>query len=194
MTNGQHDVQETLAGLGPRLRKLRMDHGLTLDELSERTGLPTSTLSRLETGSRKPSLEQLLPLAKIYGLGLDDLIQPEAPMDPRINLPSRRSGDGKIIWPLTNHASAVQAWKIQLPFGRRSPTMHTHDGREWFYVLEGRVRFILGGQDFELSPGEAVEFDTRTPHWFGAATPERTLILSLFSREGERIHLRGALE
>ena len=41
---------------------------------------------------------------------------------------------------------------------------------------------------------EAAEFDTRTPHWFGAASPGKALIISLFSREGERIHLHGATD
>lgn len=194
MAQGEFDVQHTLDGVGSRLRSLRTDFGLTLGELSKRSGLPTSTLSRLETGSRTPSLEQLLALAKIYGLALDDLVRPGAPADPRIKLPSRKSADGKIIWPLTNHASPVQAWKIQLPFGRRPQTMHTHEGREWFYVLEGSVRLILGDQDLELRAGEAAEFDTRTPHWFGAASPGKALIISLFSREGERIHLHGAAD
>jgi quercetin dioxygenase-like cupin family protein len=59
------------------------------------------------------------------------------------------------------------------------------------YVLNGRLRVVLGEQDFELSPGEAAEFDTRVPHWFGAAGPEPVEFLSLFGRQGERAHLRA---
>ena len=43
-----------------------------------------------------------------------------------------------------------------------------HEGQDWIYVLSGRLRLILGDRDFAIKPGEAVEFSTWTPHWFGA--------------------------
>ena len=69
--------------------------------------------------------------------------------------------------------------------------MQVHDGYEWLYVLNGRLRLVIGQHDLVLSPGEAAEFDTRTPHWFGAADDEPVEFLSLFSKQGERAHLRA---
>jgi quercetin dioxygenase-like cupin family protein len=66
----------------------------------------------------------------------------------------------------------------------REPDPKTHEGYEWLYVLNGRLRLVLGEHDLVLSPGEAAEFDTRTPHWFGAAAAEPVKFLSLFGRLG----------
>ena len=67
-----------------------------------------------------------------------------------------------------------------------------HDGNDWFYVLHGRLRLILGDQDLVLEPGEAVEFTTLTPHWFGAVDGPVELI-AIFGPQGERVHLHDAL-
>jgi Cupin domain len=60
----------------------------------------------------------------------------------------------------------------------------------WLYVLNGRPRLVLAEHDLVLAPGEAAEFDTRTPHWFGAADAGAVEFLSLFGSQGERAHLR----
>ncbi len=95
--------------------------------------------------------------------------------------------------PLTRRAGGVQAYKLVIPAGRPpcSPEPKTHEGYEWLYVLNGRLRLVLGEHDLVLSPGEAAEFDTRVPHWFGSADAEPVEVLSLFGRQGERVHLRA---
>jgi quercetin dioxygenase-like cupin family protein len=94
--------------------------------------------------------------------------------------------------PLTRRAGGIQAYKLVIRAGRRQqPEPQTHEGYEWLYVLNGRLRVVLGEQDLVLSPGEAAEFDTRVPHWFGAADGEPVEFLSLFGRQGERAHLRA---
>jgi quercetin dioxygenase-like cupin family protein len=87
----------------------------------------------------------------------------------------------------------VQAYKHVLPPGRREqePDPQVHEGYEWLYVLNGRLRLVLGEQDLVLLPGEAAEFDTRVPHWFGAAGTEPVEFLTLFGRQGERAHIRA---
>jgi quercetin dioxygenase-like cupin family protein len=97
------------------------------------------------------------------------------------------------VLPLTRRAGGIQAYKMVIPAGRRrrTPEAQTHDGYEWLYVLNGRLRLVLGGHDLVLSPGEAAEFDTRTPHWFGAADDNAVEFLSLFGKQGERAHVRA---
>ena len=87
----------------------------------------------------------------------------------------------------------MQAYKITIPAGsdRREPDPQTHEGYDWLYVLDGRLRMVLGEHDLVLGPGEAAEFDTRVPHWFGGADRRPVEILSIFSREGERMHVRA---
>ncbi|GAA2848489.1 XRE family transcriptional regulator [Actinoplanes cyaneus] len=183
-------AEDVLAGVGPRLRALRRTRGITLSALAAETGLTTSTLSRLETGKLRPTLEQLLPLARAYGVPLDDLVAAPPTGDPRIHLrPVRRSG--LTIIPLTRRAGGVQAYKVIYPPAGQaaSKTLKTHDGYEWFYVLNGSVTFVLGEQVFQLGIGEAAEFDTRTPHWIGSAGDQAAELLTLFGVQGERAQL-----
>ncbi|MFD8918688.1 helix-turn-helix domain-containing protein [Streptomyces sp. NPDC059569] len=187
MDNREEDV---LAGVGPRLRALRRARSATLAALADETGLTASTLSRLENGKLRPTLEQLLPLARAYDVPLDDLVAAPPTGDPRVHLrPVRRSG--LVMVPLTRRAGGIQAYKvIYPPIGRASTLkLRTHEGYEWFYVLDGQVRFVLGEEEFRLGVGEAAEFDTRVPHWIGSADGRPAELLALFGAQGERAHL-----
>jgi transcriptional regulator with XRE-family HTH domain len=187
------ELDSVLAAVGPRLRALRRQRDVTLADLSAETGISVSTLSRLEAGQRRPNLELLLPLAKAYGVPLDELVGAPPTGDPRIHLrPFNRFG--RTLVPLTRRAGGIQAYKMVIPASRqpREPDPRTHEGYEWLYVLNGRLRLVLGELDLELSPGEAAEFDTREPHWFDAAGGEPVEFLVLFGKQGERAHIRAA--
>ncbi|TDD00053.1 XRE family transcriptional regulator [Saccharopolyspora terrae] len=183
---------QALDAVGPRLRALRRQRETTLADLSNATGISVSTLSRLESGSRKPTLELLLPLAKAHGVTLDELVDAPPTGDPRVHMRPVERG-GLTMLPLTRRAGGIQAYKLILPAGsgRNEPDPQTHEGYEWLYVLNGRLRMVLGEHDLVLSPGEAAEFDTRVPHWFGAADDQAVEFLSLFGKQGERAHLRA---
>ena len=185
------DLDEAITAAGPRLRALRRQRDVTLDELSAQTGISKSTLSRLESGSRRPTLELLLPLARIYGVTLDELVDAPPADDPRVVLrPVTRFG--MTVVPLTRRAGGIQAYKLVFTAeGPGEPEPRSHEGYEWMYVLDGRLRVVLGDHDLILGPGEAAEFDTRVPHWFGAAGDEPVEVLSLFGPQGERAHLRA---
>ncbi|MGW5054066.1 helix-turn-helix domain-containing protein [Actinokineospora sp. NPDC004072] len=183
------DYEQALAAVGPRLRALRTQRETTLADLSAATGISVSTLSRLESGARRPTLEQLLPLARAHGVTLDELVDAPATGDPRIHLrPVTRHG--MTMLPLTRRAGGIQAYKIVIRGRQGDPDPQTHEGYEWMYVLNGRLRLVLGQHDVVLVPGEAAEFDTRVPHWFGPADNEPVEFLSLFGKQGERAHLR----
>jgi transcriptional regulator with XRE-family HTH domain len=186
------DTDQALLNVGPRLRALRQERDTTLTALSAATGISVSTLSRLESGTRKPTLELLLPLARAHGVSLDELVDAPPTGDPRIHLRPVTRGELTMI-PLTRRPGGIQAYKLILPAGsRREPELKTHEGYEWLYVLNGRLRAILGEHDLVLTPGEVVEFDCRLPHWFGPAGEDAVEFLSLFGSQGERAHLRAS--
>ena len=192
MASMDDDLDQALGAVGPRLRTLRRQRDITLADLSGTTGISVSTLSRLESGARRPTLELLLPLAKAHGVTLDELVDAPPTGDPRVHLrPVTRHG--MTMLPLTRRVGGIQAYKLVLPPGgaRREPDPQTHEGYEWLYILSGRLRLVLGEHDMELGPGEAAEFDTRVPHWFSAAGGEPVELLSLFGKQGERAHLRA---
>jgi transcriptional regulator with XRE-family HTH domain len=164
---------------------------MTLADVSGRTGISRSTLSRLETGQRRPTLELLLALAQTYRLPLDDLVGAPDVGDPRIRLKPRRV-HGRTVVPLAGQPGGVQAWKILIPTSQSTPKLRIHDGSEWLYVLAGKMRLILGQQDLVLGEGEVVEFDTAVPHWFGSNGRQTAEVLSVFGRPGERMHIHTA--
>ena len=188
------DIDQTLDAVGPRLKELRQRRDMTLSDLAAETAISVSTLSRLEAGLRRPTLEQLLPLAASHGVTIDELVDAPPTGDPRVNLKPLPTNDGRTILPLSKRPGGIQAYKFILPAGRDDdePDLRTHEGYDWAFVLDGRLRLVLGQHDLVLEPGEAVEFDTRTPHWFGATSAGPVEFLSLVGKQGERAHLRAA--
>jgi len=186
------DNDPVLDAVGQRLRTLRQQHQLSLAALSATTGISTSTLSRLESGGRKPTLELLLALARAYQVPLDDLVGVPATGDPRIELKPLRRHDRTLI-PLTQRPGGPAAYKMILPPAGPPGDMEqkAHEGYEWMYVLSGRLRLRLAEHDFIMKAGEVAEFDTRVPHWFGNAGPEPAEVLMLFGPQGERMHVRA---
>src|SRR4051812_7511489 len=109
------ELDRTLDAVGPRLKHLRLRRDITLTELAEETGISASTLSRLEAGLRRPTLEQLLPLARVHDVTLDELVGAPPTGDPRVNLRPITYGDGTTIVPLTRRPGGIQAYKFVLP-------------------------------------------------------------------------------
>lgn len=179
-----------LDSVGPRLKRLRTQRSITLADLSKATGISKSTLSRLETGQRRPSLQLLLPLARAYRVPLDALVGASEVSDPHVRLKPRRV-NGRTVLQLTGQPGGVQAWKIIIPATQTEPEPRVHEGYEWLYVLDGQMRLVLGNHDLVLSAGEAAEFDTRLPHRFGSTGGQSAEVLSLFGRQGEHMHVHA---
>ncbi|MCP2197200.1 transcriptional regulator, XRE family with cupin sensor [Lentzea flava] len=192
MRSVNRETEEVLDGVGPRLRTLRRHRGITLADLATTTGISESTLSRLESGQRRATLELLLPLARTYNVPLDDLVGAPRTGDPRIHLkPIHRFG--MTFVPLSRRPGGVQAFKMLIPATPepQEPALKTHDGFEWLYVLNGRLRLVLDDLDLTVPPGEAAEFDTSSPHWLGSADGGAVELLILFDPQGMRTHVHA---
>jgi transcriptional regulator with XRE-family HTH domain len=174
-----------------RLRELRTERHLTLQQVAERAHIDVSTLSRLEAGKRRLALDHLPALAAALGVAADELLGAAPPGDPRVRGPAR-TVDGLTLWPLSQRgpAGGVHAYKVRVDAARRTPpdVLRTHDGYDWIYVLDGRMRLLLGADEHTIEPGQAVEFSTWMPHWFGAVDGPVDAI-AIFGPHGERAHL-----
>jgi transcriptional regulator with XRE-family HTH domain len=173
-----------------RLRDLRERAGLSLNEVGTRAGMAASTVSRLESGARRLTLDHLPPLARALGVTVDALLAPPEDTDPRVR--SRAfTHHGITFLPLSrgDAANGMRAFKVFYPTGDSEPALTVHDGHDWIYVLSGRLRLVLGDDDFVLEPGEAAEFSCRIPHWLGAVGGPAEA-LAIFGPQGERIHTR----
>ena len=185
------DLDVVLGTVGPRLRALRERREATLADVAGATGISVSTLSRLESGLRRPALDLLLPLARFHEVTIDELVEVPAGDAPRVTAqPTVR--DGVTYVPLSRRADGPRAYRMVYPPRTPEPgEPRVHDGYEWVYVLSGTLRLVLGGRELDLAPGEAAEFDTRVPHWLGNVGDEPVEILALYGPQGERMHVRA---
>jgi transcriptional regulator with XRE-family HTH domain len=170
-----------------RLRSLRTTLGLSLDDLGARSNLSPSTISRVETGKRTISLDVLLPLAAALQVDLDALLGVHRDDDVVIRPTPSTSGE-RTTWMLNRPTGSTIAVKMRLVPTRRRPEQRVHPGRDWLFVLEGRVRLSLGDRDITVETGEAAEFDTMTPHGFAAIDAPAELIM-IFDRDGHHAHV-----
>ncbi|MCC3649931.1 XRE family transcriptional regulator [Streptomyces sp. S07_1.15] len=197
----EDDVAGMLAAVGPRLRVVRERRGVTLAGAGRATGISPSTLSRIETGRRKPTLEVVLRLAREFAVSLDELAgtapapaPAPAPAAERRGTARHGFGDDKAVLPLTRYVGGLHAHKHVLPAVERPPgrpRQVSHEGYEWLCVLYGRLRLALGDQDLVLTAGDVAEFDTRVPHGVanaGSGGPVEYLIM--FGPQGERLRPR----
>jgi transcriptional regulator with XRE-family HTH domain len=174
-----------------RLRSLRQARGWTIDDLSERAHISASTISRIETGDRRITLDHLTALTAALGVAVGDVLEDDESPDDVVIRPVRDSANGHTFWMLTRHddPSGRVVAKMRVPASRRPADPRVHPGREWFYVLTGTVRLLLGEREHLVRAGQAAEFDTMTPHrMLGHGAP--AAILTIFDRHGEDAHLR----
>jgi transcriptional regulator with XRE-family HTH domain len=173
-----------------RLRSLRHARGWTIDDLSERAHIGPSTISRLETGHRRITLDHLVTLARALDTTVDELLVDDEAEDVVIR-PTRDRAHGATFWMLNrpDDPSGRTVAKMRIPASKKLPEAGVHPGRDWFYVLSGTVRLVLGDHEHLVETGQAAEFDTMTPHQMvGYGGPAE--ILSIFDRHGELAHLR----
>ncbi|MDY6996211.1 MAG: XRE family transcriptional regulator [Actinomycetota bacterium] len=186
-----NDDGDVDARVRKRLRELRLQRGMTLDDVATRSAIDVSTLSRLESGKRRLALDHLPRLASALSVSADELLRAPEVDDPRVR-GGAHTRNQITFWPLTGNgpAGGLHAYKIRISARRRTPPadLPIHEGYDWMYVLSGRMRLLLGERDFTITPGEAVEFSTWTPHWFGAVDGPVEAI-ALLGLHGERVHL-----
>lgn len=170
-----------------RLRSLRTTMGWSLDELAARTNLSPSTISRIETGKRTISLDVLLPLATALHVDLDSLLDVRSDDDVVIR-PQPSNVGGHTTWMLSRPTGNTIALKMRLEPTSGPIEQRVHPGHDWFFVIEGRVRLLLGDRQIVVDTGEAAEFSTMTPHACTAIDAPAEVIM-IVDRDGQRAHV-----
>jgi len=176
-----------------RIRGLRVAQGWSLDDLASRCYLSPSTLSRIETGHRRISLDQLTSIARALGSTLDHLVESGADDDVVIR-PQHDQGRGVTTWLLSRESGPHGFTVAKIRFTKPKPRCDTderkvHPGSDWFTVLSGTVVLSLGERNIIVEAGQAAEFSTMVPHAFGAHGGAAE-ILCIFDHDGQRTHLR----
>ena len=182
------DVTDIDSLVRTRLRSLRESLGWTLDTLAERSQLSPSTISRIETGKRTVSLDVLVPLARALQIDLDSLLEVDAGDGDIVIRPVPARRPGVTTWPLSRPTGSTASFKMRLEPRARRRQPQVHPGRDWFYVVSGRIRLRLGERTLIVETGEAAEFSTMTPHTLDAIDGPAEII-TIFDRDGQQAHL-----
>lgn len=186
---GSEMMARALSEVGPQLRHHRLRCGVTLTALAGATGISKSTLSRLESGQRRPSLELMLPIIQALRISLNDVLQMD-PHEGEFNPLAPHPWNGVVRLSLTRAIGPVQVWKLVIPGGRAQPDPQSHEGHMWMYVMSGRMYLVLGKEELQVKVGESAEFNTRVPHWYGNTGQEPAEVLCLYGRQGEQVRPR----
>lgn len=158
-----------MATLEDRLRitlaRTRVSSGLSLQQLAERTSISQSTLSRLESGSRRVTVETLEVLAVALGTTAVALLA-DAAREDRLILPTPtvKLQGGSVGVVLRVEDDGRQLMRLTVPRRAPFPPLQTHPGTEWLHVLRGRLRLMVGDRDVVLEPGQTAQFQTTEPH------------------------------
>jgi transcriptional regulator with XRE-family HTH domain len=154
-----------------RLRTLRTERGMTLKEVADAASVDLSTLSRLESGKRRLALDHIPRLAAALSVRTDDLLVEDPGRMPPLQ-GQAFSFDGVTLMPLTrrDETTGLVALGVTVNESRRKPPEEawpTHAGGQRIYVLDGRLRLLLGDREYAVKPGETMEYSTEQPHWMG---------------------------
>jgi transcriptional regulator with XRE-family HTH domain len=175
------------------IRTYRLRRNLTLAQLSEVSGISIGHLSRLENGSRTPTVRLLLQLARALGVSLGALVG-EAPEQSTVYVSREEDrhtievGDTSLQSLSDPALRWLQAVELQLLPGRvGEPSAHA--GEEWIYVLEGAVDVLVNGITSGLTEGDAVHFRADIPHSIRNPGSESATVLVVNALEAPALHL-----
>ena len=164
------DILPQLRSFGARLRELRLQRGLTLQNLADLSGLSKTFLSRLESGDRQASIAAVLTLARIFDVSLASLFESPLATEPCVIVRGanavEETANGLVYAPLSNAGRFfnLQPLRVNVSPADRGDKHYYHDGEEWIYVLSGALTLSLAGKTYDLDPGDAAHFDSRLPH------------------------------
>ncbi|HEV7204260.1 MAG TPA: helix-turn-helix transcriptional regulator [Jatrophihabitans sp.] len=174
-----------------RIRGLRQARGWSLDVLAARCHVSASTLSRIETGHRRITIDQLVPIARALDTTIDQLVESRDDEDVLIR-PRRDRAHGALTWVLSSGSGPAGLTVAKQRITRRRPPaeLGVHPGHDWFTVLSGTARLHLGQRVILVGTGQAAQFSTMEPHAI-TAHDGPVEILIILDRFGHRAHLEA---
>jgi transcriptional regulator with XRE-family HTH domain len=175
--------------IGERIRRLRLKKSMGLVELGRHTGLSASFLSQLETGRVVPTLRNLARIAMVFSKDLSHFFETEPTamfrihrQKDRVRLPQTGIEPPTYFFESLGYMVPDRHMDPYfaefIPMARTlEPKAHMHPGYEFLYVLEGELELRHGDQENVLEPGDAVYFDSGTPHSYQCAGKASTKVI-----------------
>lgn len=185
MSPGKKEVTKTMSEseLAHQIRLIRNHQGLTLKELSVRTGLSVSFLSQVERGTSSPAISSLKKIADALEVPITSFFQPEHNTNYKTVKDQRRSfriegSPAKYIRLSGNFSSrSLESLLVVLDPGAKD-RIFQHSGEEVHYVLEGEVEYLIDNEEHHLTAGDSIHFPSDRPHtWHNPLKDETATIM-----------------
>jgi mannose-6-phosphate isomerase-like protein (cupin superfamily) len=167
---------EGIMKIGKKLKALRKERKMTLNELSKTSGVQVATLSRMEHDIMTGTLNSHINICKTLGVSLADFYRDLEYEHKTVSLVKRKQAHQSFVHPkkstiemLTTKAAEkkIMPLLIKIQKGGQTHKEENKPGTEkFFYVLEGRILAKIGKEEYKLSKGDSVYFDASLPHVF----------------------------
>ncbi|MFW0785113.1 XRE family transcriptional regulator [Gordonia sp. CPCC 206044] len=157
----QHDD----SWIGRRVGEFRRDRNWTLGILADKVGLSTTQLSRIESGTRQPSVGTLIEIAHSFGVSLSRLVDDQYSAPYHLTRATDREAQTESggLALLSGDFPGLQAVRLVVPASSEAPEA-SHGGEEWLYVLTGAIGIRIGTADIMLAVGDTIHFPSHTTH------------------------------
>jgi transcriptional regulator with XRE-family HTH domain len=171
---GDSTLDRIVSSIGPKLRELRLQRGLSLQQLAERADVSAAAIHKIEKSGMVPTITTLLKLAGALNRSVSYFVDEETEQNGPAFL--TRADERRIVY--TSHVG-IDLAGISGPYGRfflagavstvepgasSGASAMEHPGEELVFVLEGSMEFEVDGQDYRLAEGDSVHFRTDRPH------------------------------
>jgi len=177
--------------VGERIRRLRTEKGVSLEDLAQATGFSTEQLTAFEKGNSQPQLGTLMKLSRALDTVFGQLLSGEGAKQLAImrkdqRVPYQRSATSgqKTLYTYFSLASEVKDRHMEplIVHLEESPDekLSVHDGEEFIHVLDGRVKLVIDEETYELLPGDSVYYHSSLPHMITAAEGTAVILAVLY--------------
>lgn len=182
------DVEE----VGNRIKKLREERAISIEDLSNLTGFEVSRLKDIESGREKPQLGTVMKLSKALDSAMGRLISDIGNKlysitrkDERKEISRCASKTGKgNVYSYMSLAPEVQGRHMEALIVQLEKTddkeRSIHNGEEFIFVLEGIVNLTIGKDAYDLEPGDSAYYLSTTSHFLTAKTDKATILAVLY--------------
>ena len=182
--------------VGAKIKGIRESKNLTIEEISERSGLSVEQITSIETDQNLPSLGPLIKIARALGVRLGTFMDDNDALGPVVTRAADRERDSSISFsngatdarkhmeyhPLAQQKAGrhMEPFIIDInPADKLDYTLSAHEGEEFIYVMEGEVELVYGKDKYSLKEGDSIYYDSIVKHHLHGAEGKSAKILAL---------------
>ena len=186
---------ESNKNIGEKVKSIRESRSLTIDEVSERSGVSKAQIERIEDNIDLPSLAPLIKIARALGVRLGTFLDDQTQLGPVISRAKDLSDTNSIRF--TNDSTVarkhmeyhslsqdkagrhMEPFLIDITSGQDDYTLSSHEGEEFIYVLDGKIEISYGKEKYVLETGDSIYYDSIVPHHVHANNDNPARILGV---------------